>query len=83
MELICFFDLWRNKVLAKIRYLQNRIFYMQMVGYSGTDGLFWYFKFNGNSIRWIFILIYDDIRVSKMILTRAFADFLQKYVHLY
>jgi hypothetical protein len=39
----------------------NRIFYLQMVDYSGTDGLFWYFKFNGNFVRWIFILIYDEI----------------------
>ena len=32
-----------------------------MVDYAGTDGLFWYFKFNGKFVRWIFILIDGEI----------------------
>jgi hypothetical protein len=50
-----------------IRYLQKsgackmEFFYIEMADYSGTDGLFWYFKFNGKSASWIFIFIYDDI----------------------
>ena len=34
---------------------------MQMAEYSGTDGLFWYFRFDGNFSQIQRILIKDDI----------------------
>ena len=53
-----------------------------MVDYSGTDGLFWYFKFNGKFVRWIFILIHDDIIKNDFdSCVRSIFFFFQKYVH--
>jgi hypothetical protein len=37
------------------------IFYMKIVDHSGTDGLFWYFKFNGNFVSLTSILLFDEI----------------------
>jgi hypothetical protein len=55
---------------------------MQMDEHSGTDGLFWYFRFNGNLCPLDFVLIYDEI--IKNDFDFCVLIFLkQKYVHLY
>ena len=39
--------------LQKSGACKMEFFYIEMADYSGTDGLFWYFKFNGKSASWI------------------------------
>ena len=81
-DLICFVQR-RSLAPAKIRHLRNSIFYMQMVYYSGADALFWWFKFNGEFVRWIFILnLRWDNPLSFWLVRSHFFFFKQKYVHL-
>jgi hypothetical protein len=48
---------------TKYHYRLNRIFYMQMTERLGTDGLYWYCRFNMVLLKMISAFTEDDISI--------------------